>query len=107
MSKDLYVRNISLEAGEEDVRKLFSVVGKVSNIHLVTDARTGQFRGYGYIKMSSEAEAKEAIISLNGARLINRIITVTEALPQKPSADKGSDWAGKSGRGKGSVGKRK
>ncbi len=107
MSKDLYVRNISLEAGEEDVRKLFSVVGKVSFIHLATDTRTGQFKGYGYVKMSSEAEAKEAITSLNGARLINRIITVTEALPQKPAADKGGGWSGKSGRGKGAVGKRK
>lgn len=89
MTKDLYVRNISSEAKEEDVRKLFSIAGKVAYIHLVTDAKTGEFKGCGYVKMSSEAEAKEAITCLDGARLINRIISVTEALPQKPPGEKG------------------
>jgi len=83
MSKDLYVTNIALEATEEDIRKLFSVVGKVAYIHLVTDAKTGQFKGCGYIKMSSEKEAREAITTLDGARLINRLIKVNEARPQK------------------------
>lgn len=88
MSKDVYVRNLSPEAKEEDVRKLFSVIGKVSYIHLVTDPKTGQFKGYGYVKMASEAEAKAAITSLDGARLINRIISVTEARPQNPEGQK-------------------
>lgn len=82
MSKDLYVTNISPEATEEEVRKLFSVVGKVAYIHLVTDAKTGQFKGCGYVKMASEAEAKEAITTLDGALLINRIIKVSQARPQ-------------------------
>ncbi len=82
MSKDLYVKNISTDATEEDVRKLFSVIGKVSYIHLVTDAKTGAFKGCGYVKMASEAEARDAIVSLDGARLINRIISVTQARPQ-------------------------
>ncbi|MBE0598470.1 MAG: RNA-binding protein, partial [Desulfuromonadales bacterium] len=91
MSKDLYVRNISLQATEEDVRKLFSVIGKVSYIHLVTDAKTGEFKGCGYVKMSSDAEAKEALTSLDGARLINRIITVTEAKPREAQGGKGEE----------------
>ncbi len=84
MSKDLYVRNISLQATEDDLRKLFSVVGKVSYIHLVTNPRTGQFKGCAYVKMSTEAEAKEAIPTLDGTHLLNRTISVREALPQKP-----------------------
>jgi RNA recognition motif-containing protein len=84
MTKDLYVRNIPPEAGEEGVRKLFSVAGKVSYIHLVTDPKTGEFKGCGYVKMASEAEAKEAINCLDGARLDGgHTLSVTEALPQK------------------------
>ncbi len=91
MSKDLYVRNISPLATEEDVRKLFLVCGKVSYIHLVTDARTGEFKGYGYVKMASEAEAKEAIVTLDGVLLINRIISVTQARPQSSSGPRGKE----------------
>jgi len=88
MGKDLYVTNIALEATEEEVRKLFSVVGKVAYIHLVTDAKTGQFKGCGYVKMASEADAKEAITLLDGALLINRVIKVTQARPQTAGSTK-------------------
>jgi RNA recognition motif-containing protein len=85
MSKDLYIKNISPEATEEDLRKLFSLCGKVSYIHLVNDSKTGQFVGAGYVKMSTEAEAKDARVTLDGTLLINRMIVVTEALPRTGS----------------------
>lgn len=85
MSKDLYIKNISPEATEEDLRKLFSLCGKVSYIHLVNDSKTGQFVGAGYVKMSTEAEAKDARVTLDGTLLINRLIVVTEALPRTGS----------------------
>jgi len=107
MSKDLYVTNIALEATEEEVRKLFSVVGKVAYIHLVTDAKTGQFKGCGYVKMASEKEAKEAITTLDGARLINRLIKVSEARPQKPAGPKGGAQRRPPVRDKGAGGRRK
>jgi len=88
MSKDLYVKHISIEATEEDVRKLFAVCGKVTYVHMVKDAKTGQFLGCAYVKMSSEAEAKDALVSLDGARFINRMIAVVPALPQRPVAGK-------------------
>jgi RNA recognition motif-containing protein len=83
MGKDLYVRHISPEATEEDVRKLFAVSGKVTYVHMVKDAKTGEFVGCAFVKMSSEAEAKDAIVTLDGALLINRTILVSEARPQK------------------------
>lgn len=86
MSKDLYIKNLSLEATEEDLRKLFSLCGKVSYIHLVNDSKTGQFVGAAYVKMSSEAEAKDARVTLDGTLLINRLIVVTEALPRGTAA---------------------
>jgi RNA recognition motif-containing protein len=90
MSKDLYVKNISTDATEEDLRKLFSVSGKVTYIHMVKDAKTGQFVGCAYVKMSSEDEAKDAIVTLDGALLINRTIEVIVARPQKPKGRPGT-----------------
>jgi RNA recognition motif-containing protein len=107
MSKDLYVTNIALEATEEEVRKLFSVVGKVAYIHLVTDANTGQFKGCGYVKMASEKDARDAITTLDGARLINRIIKVSEARPQKTAGPKGGAERRPPVRDKGPAGRRK
>ena len=84
MSKELYVGKISLEATEEELRKLFSVAGTVTSIHLITDPQSGEFKGCGYVRMATVEEARDAIITLDGARLRNRIITVSEARPQKP-----------------------
>ncbi|RNC69062.1 MAG: RNA-binding protein [Desulfuromonadales bacterium] len=83
MGRELYVGNISYEASENDLWRLFSVAGTVSSIHLITDPQTGQFKGCGYVKMASIEEAKEAINSLDGALLNNRLITVSEAKPPK------------------------
>jgi len=88
MSKDLYVTNIAPEATEEELRKLFSVAGKVAYIHMVVDAKTGQFKGCAYVKMANEADAKNALTDLDDARLINRCIKVREALPQKAGGPK-------------------
>lgn len=88
MSKDLYVKNLPPEITEEELRKLFSVAGKVSYIHMGTDTKSGQFRGYGYVKMSSEAEAKEAVVCLDGARINDRYISVSIAKPQQPSGSR-------------------
>jgi len=84
MSKDLYVKQISPQATEEDLRKLFAVSGKVTYVHMVKDAKSGEFVGCAFIKMASEAEARDAIVTLDGALLINRTIAVVAALPQKP-----------------------
>lgn len=83
MGKELYVGSISYKATEDDMRRLFAVAGTVASVHLITDPETGQFKGCGYVKMATDGEAKEALSTLDGALLIDRIITVTEARPQK------------------------
>ena len=77
--KDIFVADISFEATEEDLHKLFSVCGKVRSINMVTDPRSGQFKGVAFICMSSDAETKEAINMLDGTRLIDRYIVVSAA----------------------------
>lgn len=84
MARDVYVANIPFEATEEDLRNLFSVSGTVKSVRLLNDPRTGLFRGTAFVQMSNAAEAKDAIVTLDGALLINRVISVTKALPKKP-----------------------
>jgi len=99
MGKELYVRHISDRATEDDLRKLFSIAGTVASIHPITDPETGQFKGCAFVKMSTDGEAKEAITTLDGALLINRVILVGEARPQKQKGNKPGGYKGKSGQG--------
>jgi RNA recognition motif-containing protein len=81
--KELYVGSLSYDVTEYELEKLFSVSGRVTSIHLITDAVTGEFKGCGYVRLSTEAEAKDAIASLDGALLLGKKITVSYANPQK------------------------
>ena len=85
--RDIFVAEISFDAGEEDLRKLFSVCGTVRAISMLTDQRSGKFSGRAFIRMSSDAEAKDAVNTLDGALLINRCIRVSAAR-DKPVAAK-------------------
>ncbi|PLX95730.1 MAG: RNA-binding protein [Desulfuromonas sp.] len=83
--RDIYVTDISFDVEEEDLRKLFSVCGTVRSIKLMNDEKTGNFTGRAFVRMGNEAETKDAINTLDGARLINRCIKVHEA-KQKEAA---------------------
>jgi RNA recognition motif-containing protein len=84
MGKMLYVTNISFDATEDDLKTMFSVAGTVRSIKLLTDPLNGKFRGCGFVEMSSEAEAKEAVNSLDEVLLLDRLLTVVIARPSKP-----------------------
>ncbi len=82
MGIEIYVGHIAGTVTEDEVRKLFSVVGSVESVHLVIDPASGEARGCGYVRMSSEEEAREAIDLLNGAKLGDRLIVVKNAPPK-------------------------
>jgi RNA recognition motif-containing protein len=82
MGIEIYVGQISGMVTEDEMRKLFSVVGTVASVHLVIDPVSGESRGCGYVRMSSEEEAREAIDLLNGAQLGDRQIVVKNAPPK-------------------------
>lgn len=88
MSKELYVGNLPFEATEAEVSNLFAVAGTVTSIHLITDRASGKSKGCGYVRMSSEKEAKDAVSLLDDAYLINRRITVSMARPQVQTPSK-------------------
>ena len=98
MGKELFVRHISDKATEEDIRKLFSVAGTVVSVHLATDPETGQFKGCAFVKMATDNDAQEAITTLDGALLINRVIIVGNARPQKQKTRPSGGYKGKSGQ---------
>lgn len=85
MRRELYVGSLPFETTEDDLRRLFSVSGTVQSVHIITDKESGKSKGCGYVKMTTEAEAKDAIDSLDGALLDGRLITVSEAREQKPA----------------------
>jgi RNA recognition motif-containing protein len=97
----LYVGNLPYETTEDDLRRLFAVAGTVSSVHLITDPQSGRSKGCGYVKMANADAAREAINSLDGALLVNRLITVSEARPQKPKERPfGSDRSKRGRRGR-------
>lgn len=83
MAKELYVGNLPYDATEDDLRRLFAVAGTVTSVHLITDPESGMSKGCAYVRMANEDDLAEAIESLDGALLGERLITVSLARPQK------------------------
>lgn len=94
MAKELYVGHISENANEEDVRKLFSVMGTVTSVHLIFDPETKEFKRCGYVRMAADVDFESVVETLDGALLVDRVITVSIARPQIPGMSK----SGKSGK---------
>jgi len=97
MGKKLYVGNLPFEAKEPDLEKLFSQVGHCDSVAVITDRMTGQSRGFGFVEMSSDAEAQAAIQQLDGHELMGRSIRVNEA--QERERDGRGGGGGGGGRG--------
>ncbi|TXJ27773.1 MAG: RNA-binding protein [Chitinophagaceae bacterium] len=76
---NLYVSNLGFHIVEEDLRKLFEQFGQVSSAKVITDRETGRSRGFGFVEMDSDAEAKTAIDNLNNKEIEGRQISVTQA----------------------------
>jgi len=103
MGKKLYVGSIPFSATEESLRELFSGIGEVESVKIITDADTGRSKGFGFIEMSSAEDAKKAIEQLNGTKFMERSLTVNEARPQQPKEGRGfGGGRGGFGQGRGS-----
>ncbi len=89
MSKKIYVGNISFKATQEDLKELFSKHGAVESVNVITDPQTGRSKGFGFIEMASEEDAKKAIASLNGTQFLERTLSVAEAKPQETREQRG------------------
>lgn len=79
MSVRLYVGNLSFDATDEDLREIFSETGAVEDAIIVTRPGGGRPRGFGFVTLSSEAEAEEAIRQLDGQEVGGRALKVNVA----------------------------
>ncbi|MDX1428657.1 MAG: RNA-binding protein [Rhodothermales bacterium] len=78
MSKKLYVGNLPWSVTEEDIRGLFSPIGEILSVSLITERETGRSRGFGFVEMSND-DAKAAISRLNGQDFNGRQLRISEA----------------------------
>jgi cold-inducible RNA-binding protein len=101
MGKKLYVGSISFDATEESLRDLFSSIGEVESVKVITDRDTGRSKGFGFIEMSSEEDAKKAIEQLNGKTFMERVLIVNEARPQQQRERRSFGGGGRGGFGQG------
>jgi len=83
MEKKLYVGGLSYETTESALKELFSQAGTVSSVSVIMDKFSGKSKGFGFVEMSSEEEAKKAIEMFNGKELDGRNIIVNEARPKR------------------------
>ena len=81
--KRLYVGNISFQSTEADLEDAFAAFGTVESAAVVTDRETGRSRGFGFVEMSTDAEAQAAVEALNETELDGRRIKVNVARPRE------------------------
>ncbi len=83
MSTKLYVGGLPYETTEDALKDLFSEAGTVVSATIIIDKISGRSKGFGFVEMSSEEEAKKAIESFNGKDFGGRNLMVDEARPMK------------------------
>ena len=107
MSNKLYVGGLPYSVTEGRLEEIFSEHGSVQSARVISDKFTGQSRGFGFVEMASDEEAKKAIEALNGKELDGRTLVVNEARPQERrqggggDRDRGGGGGGRYGRGGG------
>jgi RNA recognition motif-containing protein len=96
MTSKLYVGGISYSASDEDLKDFFASAGTVVSASVITDRETGRSKGFGFVEMSSDEDAANAIETLNGKDMMGRAIKVSEARPQeKRTGDRGGFSGGR------------
>ena len=78
----IYVGNLNYKTSEQDLSDMFGEFGQVDSSAIVMDRATGRSRGFGFVEMSDDGEAKAAIEALNGREIEGRTLTVNEARPR-------------------------
>src|ERR1039458_9449207 len=102
MGKKLYVGNMSYDTDSSALQALFAAHGTVVSAEVISDRETGRSKGFGFVEMSTEAEAQAAIAALNGQEHGGRALTVNEAKPKEsrgPGGGRGGYGGGGGGGG--------
>jgi RNA recognition motif-containing protein len=102
MGTKLYVGNLPFSATDQILNDTFAQCGTVASAKIITDRETGRSKGFGFVEMSTDAEAADAIAKFNGADYAGRAMTVNEAKPMVPRERSGNGDRGfaRSARGR-------
>ena len=98
----IYVGNLPFSTTEAELRQMFEAHGEVASATLVMDRETGRPRGFGFVEMNDDGQARAAMEALNGQNIAGRDLTVNEARPREDRGGFGGGGGG--GRGRGGFG---
>ena len=101
---NIYAGNLSFSMTEDELRDAFSAYGEVSSARIVTDRETGRAKGFGFVEMPNDSEAKAAIEALNGTEIGGRSLNVNEARPREDRGGSGGGGGGFRGGNRGGSG---
>lgn len=104
MGRRLYVGNLAFQVTDADLQELFSQAGSCDSAAVITDKFSGQSRGFGFVEMSSDAEAQRAVQQFDGYELKGRAIKVNEAREREDRGGGGFRGGGGGGGGRGGFG---
>jgi RNA recognition motif-containing protein len=91
----IYVGNLSYRTTEEEIEQLFADFGDVKSVQIIKDKMSGRSKGFGFVEMEDDAEAKEAIEALHETDFAERNLVVNEARPMNPDSRRGDSRAGR------------
>jgi RNA recognition motif-containing protein len=106
MGKKLYVGNLSYDVDNAALEQLFAQHGTVESAQVIQDRDSGRSKGFGFVEMSSDAEAQAAIAALHEQQHGGRALTVNEAKPREERPRSGGFGGGGRGFGGGGGGGR-
>jgi RNA recognition motif-containing protein len=89
MTKKIFVGNLHYDASEDALREVFSEIGEVESVKIITDMASGRSKGFGFIEMSSEDDVEKAIERLNNTKFMDRTLIVNKAKPQTDRGRRG------------------
>ena len=98
MGRKLYVGNLSYNVTQDDLKELFGQIGSCESIAIINDRETGQSKGFGFVEMSTDAEAQKAIQQLNTTDFKGRPLKVNEANERPGGGNRGGGGGGGRGR---------
>lgn len=105
MGSKIYVGNLSYNTTGAELEQLFSQHGTVQSAEIISDRETGRSKGFGFVQMGSDDEAKTAIGALHGKEVGGRALTVNEAKPREERPRGGGGYGGGRGNSGGGSGR--
>lgn len=101
---NIFIGNLNYNLTEDDIRDIFEEYGELNSVKVISDKFTGRSKGFGFVEMSNDEEAKKAIEELNGAEVEGRSIVVNESIEKKRDSRGGGGGGFRGGNNRGGGG---